>query len=263
MKSNLYLGTHFDVPVYLNWSFFLLLAFVFGSTYISTDVSSAITSTLFVSAAFGCVLVHEFFHVFAAKYYGIGTQSITIYFIGGLAAIKRIPKEPIKEFVISVAGPISNFLIATICYGIIIYTGGFPDFENASENINILHHPFLAFFYVNLIIGIFNLIPAFPMDGGRMFRSVIGLFTNYLTATKIAVRTAQVFGCIFIVGGFFYMNIVLMLIGAFVVFTGSGEIERVKKLQEDEELTDKLIANIKEYENLKEVFEEFKNKRDQ
>lgn len=165
-------------------------------------------------AIYSCVIMHEYGHCLAARGFGIKTKDIVIYPIGGLASLESIPQEPFKEMVITVAGPMVNVVILG---AILLANWGLP-----------LKGSFLyPLFFVNLMLILFNLLPAFPMDGGRIFRSGMAFFTRYYTATRIATYVGQVMGCLMTVYGFLYSPF-LIITGLFVIVGAWGERVRVR-----------------------------------
>jgi Zn-dependent protease len=195
-----------DVNIHL--TFFLLLAWI-GHT-------SGATGVLFVVLLFGCVLLHEFGHVFAARAFGVRTPDITLYPIGGVARLERMPKKPFQELMVALAGPAVNVVIALFLFGLI----------GAGTVMGALTNPSGSFLVqlavVNVWLVIFNLIPAFPMDGGRVLRSVLAMRMNRSRATDIAAQVGKVFAVGFGVLGLFY-NPMLIFIAIFVYFGATQE----------------------------------------
>lgn len=128
-----------------------------------------------LAVVFGIVLLHEFGHIFVGKHFGVQAKDVTLYLFGGCANME-VPVEPKKEFFIAIGGPLVNVLLILPLYSMC----GISEF-------------FLNVFYANLFILFFNILPCFPLDGGRILRSILCLFFNRVLATKIAVRTSEVF----------------------------------------------------------------------
>ena len=217
MANSFELGKAAGIDVKVHWSFFLLPGWILFSTLLSGGTfATASASILLVLAIFGCVVLHEFGHALAARKYGIGTQDIVLYPIGGVASLLRIPENPLQEFVIAIAGPAVNVVIALVLFGwmaVVPLTG------------------FLGWFIFNLALVnvglvVFNMIPAFPMDGGRVLRSVLAMFTSHYRATQVATAVGK--GAAVGLGllGLFSSLPMLMLIGIFVYFAASAEAKR-------------------------------------
>lgn len=178
---------------------------------IALDSTSAV---IFVLLLFLCVVLHEFGHAIAAKAYGINTPDITLLPIGGVARLERIPEEPKQELVIAIAGPLVNVIIAACLF----LTGGsfvYPPRLEMGLNDLLLT--------VNVVLVLFNLLPAFPMDGGRMLRALLATRLSYARATQIAANIGQ--ACAFIFGllGLMNGNYMLIFVALFVYIGASQE----------------------------------------
>ena len=227
MANSIELGKFAGIDVKIHWSFFLLPAWILFSTLLGGgSFATASASVLLILAVFACVVLHEFGHALAARKYGIGTHDIVLYPIGGVASLLRMPKNPFQEFVISVAGPAVNVVIAAVLFSwmaVAPMTG------------------FLGWFVYNLALVnvglvVFNMIPAFPMDGGRVLRSTLAMFTSHYHATRVATAVGK--GAAFGLGalGLFGGLPMLMLIGVFVYFAASAEAKRNELNARDENL---------------------------
>ena len=227
MANSFQLGKFAGIDVKIHWSFFLLPAWILFSTLLGGgSVATATASVLLVLAVFACVVLHEFGHALAARKYGIGTQDIVLYPIGGVASLQRMPKNPYQELVISVAGPAVNVVIAAVLFGwmAIAAPAGFLGWFVFN----------LALINVGLVV--FNMIPAFPMDGGRVLRSILAMFTTHYRATQVATAVGR--GAAFGLGmlGLFGGMPMLMLIGVFVYFAASAEANRNELSARDERM---------------------------
>ncbi len=215
------------IPIRIHWSFILILGYVFYINFKAGNNSHQIIwSLIYVLSIFLCVTLHELGHALAAKQYGIHTKSITLYPIGGIASIEKIPEKPIQELIVALAGPIVNVIISAILWTWII----FSPIEYTLDDISIQIHtknflPNLA--TVNLTLAIFNLIPAFPMDGGRVFRSLLSLWIGRIQATYFAMLLGQILSLLFIFAGFIY-NPFLIFIGIFIFFGAAQEYQAIK-----------------------------------
>ncbi len=215
----------FGINVYVHWSFWLLPAWIlYAALGAGTGLVTAIDSVVFVFAVFGCVVLHEFGHALAARYYGIGTHDITLYPIGGVASLQRIPRNPGQELVIALAGPAVNVAIASGLLFVLgigpILTLGLVDPIGSGFLSNLL--------LINVMLVVFNLLPAFPMDGGRVLRALLAMFLPYESATNIAGRIGQGMALLLGLSGIFVFQApTMVLIGIFVFLAASAERARV------------------------------------
>ena len=245
MKASLYIGRPFGIKVTVHWTFFILIAYII---YINIKNGSSFAemseSVLFVLTIFGCVILHELGHSLAAKRYGILTRGITLLPIGGVASLTKIPEEPQKELFVAIAGPLINLSIALILLFILLL-GGF-DFSLLFSFQYLNRAAFLpALLIVNLMLFIFNLVPAFPMDGGRLLRAGLGFRFSRLQATRVAARIGQLFAIFFAIWGLFN-NPFLILIAVFVFIGAQAELQDVqsKSMLEGKKINDLLMRNF-------------------
>jgi Zn-dependent protease/CBS domain-containing protein len=209
---------HITFPLILIWA-----AYQFGTLF--GTVSGAVFGITAVSLLFVLVTLHELGHSFAARMYGVPVKQIVLSPIGGVAQLKRMPDNPIQEMVIAVAGPAVNiamaFLIAAIgfLYGLdaLSLTTSFSVAESATVAALISY-----IFISNLFLAAFNLIPAFPMDGGRIFRAVMALTMDYARATHIAATVGRVVAVLFGIYGLLNGGLFMIFI-AFFLFTAAGQ----------------------------------------
>ena len=213
MNKKWKLGTWFGIDVFLHWSmvFIVIWAFVaFGG----------LLGVLQIAAVFACVVAHEYGHVLMARRYGIGTRDITLYPIGGVAALRAMPKRPSEEIAVSLAGPAVNVGIALVLGLFLFVFGGFAG-PIASVG------GFLSVVLItNLFLAVFNLIPAFPMDGGRVLRAWLARKQDRLQATEKAVKVGRVFAVIFALAALVYVMPTLLLIACFVYLAGTAELQQ-------------------------------------
>ena len=218
------IGRLFGSEIRIHVTFLLLLAWIGISHYQQGGAQAAFQGLAFILALFACVVAHEFGHALAARRYGIRTPDITLLPIGGLARLERMPEKPGQEIVVALAGPAVNVVIAAAL--ILIMNTRF-DFEALRS----LDNPALSFMMrlasVNIFLVLFNLIPAFPMDGGRVLRAVLALWYPRTRATNIAARIGQalafVFGFVGLMGG----NPLLIFIAIFVYLAATAEAQMV------------------------------------
>ena len=208
------LGKILDIEVSLHWSLLLLI----GWTGLTAPTGGAFGAIAFISAIFGCVLLHELGHSMAARQFGIETSSIVLLPIGGIATLERMPRKPQQELWIAVAGPLVNVVIAAT----LLLSMGFIQ-AVAPSMVGWFKHLLIA----NVGLVVFNMLPAFPMDGGRVLRAVLAAFTDYCSATRIAVRVGQGVAILFVIAAFYNLNPLLLLIAAFVGLAAQAELRQV------------------------------------
>ena len=221
MKWSINAGRLFGIKFRIHVTFFLLLLYVFLSD-IKHGFGQAGLSVLFVCAIFACVVIHELSHSLVARRFGREPKSIMLLPIGGVATIDMMPTKPSQEIVISIVGPATNIVIAIL----LALVGGssIAAVLNKSANPTASQLFIVNLIAANIVLAVFNLIPALPMDGGRVFRSILALKFGFLRATLWAVTIGKVIALLFIVLGFFY-NPWLALIGLFI-FSGANSEKR-------------------------------------
>ncbi len=237
LRWSMRLGSLFGIPIYVHWTFLILILWFMGGPILSgapDAVAAGLRMTGFVLAIFGCVVLHELGHALAARRYGIPTRDITLLPIGGVARLERMPEKPSQELVVALAGPAVNVVIAAIIIPVVLAVEGAAAFTGPAGATNgnegdaaavaiALHraHFFASLGIVNIFLVVFNMIPALPMDGGRVLRALLAMSTDRARATSIAAAIGQMVAVGFVLLGLFTGHILLMLIGVFV-FLGAG-----------------------------------------
>ncbi len=225
MKGSSRIGTISGIGIFVHWTFWLMLAALFGYyLYLGASVTAALMGIVLVLAVFGCVILHELGHSMAARRYGIPTLDITMYPIGGIARLQRIPREPRQELVIALAGPAVNLGIAALLALLGAAGQGADSFATVLAGDGGLLEMLM---YVNLVLVGFNMIPAFPMDGGRVFRALLATKLDYRRATHIASLVGIVMAIGMVIYGIVTFNPALPFVGLFVVFAGRQEVAHV------------------------------------
>lgn len=220
MRWSLSLGKYAGIKVFVHWTFLILIGWIVMSTlYRGQSLEDAVWTVLFVFAIFLCVTLHEFGHALAAKRYGINTKDINLLPIGGVARLERIPENPRQELVVAIMGPMVNVVIVAILLPFTYQQMVNADIETISSIRN--HNFLLNLAIVNVMLVVFNLIPAFPMDGGRVLRAILSFRLRRDVATKIAASIGQVLAIVFVFAGFF-SNPFLIFIGLFI-FLGAQQ----------------------------------------
>lgn len=216
------LGNVAGIGVYVHWSFWLLPAWILLSS--GGGLGGALSTVLFVFAIFGCVVLHELGHALTARHFNIGTRDITLYPIGGVASLERIPRRPSQELAIALAGPAVNVVIAAVLFVLLLVVGVGTQglvfkFTGGSFFVNLL--------LVNVALVVFNMLPAFPMDGGRVLRALLAMRLPYLRATEIAVRVGQAVAILLGLVGLFTGG-TLLFIALFVFLAAQAELSMAR-----------------------------------
>jgi Zn-dependent protease/predicted transcriptional regulator len=208
----------FGVPVRFHFTFVILLAFILAAG-LGGDQSS-LFNTVYILALFCSVLLHELGHVAVSRRFGIKTQEIVMYPIGGVSRMERDPK-PVEEFWIALAGPAVNIVIAAALLGYLRYTGRLDDLQTLARasDANLVERIALG----NLLLGLFNLVPAFPMDGGRVLRAVLARSRSLRDATGIASTAGRFLAIALLFTAVFSGQYLLMFIAIFVYLGAEQE----------------------------------------
>ncbi len=216
MKYTLAIGRAFGIPVRVHVTFPLILVLYAGLATRGGSARDALLAALLVLAVFACVVLHELGHSLLVRRYGIRVRDIVLFPIGGVARADSIPEDPRQEIAVAVAGPIVNFVIAGTLFVILAIRGVAPHGSGF----------FVDLAWVNLIIGIFNLVPAFPMDGGRILRGLLCMRMPYLSATRRARDLGQLVALGFATVAFVDVTFVMLSVIAVFVFAGGVLEER-------------------------------------
>src|SRR5918997_818827 len=234
MGGSIKVGRAFGIDVKVHWTFLLLLAF-FGFTAYqnSGSLPSALVTVGIVLALFVCVLLHEYGHSLVAQRLGIEIADITLLPIGGLARLKSLPEKPWDEVKIAIAGPLVNVVLAPIFFGIaILLGGGITMPPNILEGVQSAAQVFVYLGFINIALVVFNLIPAFPMDGGRVLRGLLATRLGPVRATDISSAVGQFFAAAFFLTGLLTGNLLLALIAVFIFFGAGGEAQMVRQREQ-------------------------------
>lgn len=224
MKNALNVGSIAGIGIRLHWTFLLLLAGIFAFyLFQGNSVAAALMGVALILAVFACVVLHELGHALTARRFDVPTRDITLYPIGGVARLQRIPEEPMREFWIAIAGPAVNVVIAAVLLAVIFVTGASLSpaaFIDPGRN-------FLGtLMWLNVILVGFNLLPAFPMDGGRVLRSLLAVRMDYARATQIAANVGQGMAILFGIVGLVGFNPILLFIALFVYIGAQQEAQQ-------------------------------------
>jgi Zn-dependent protease/predicted transcriptional regulator len=246
-KWALYIGKLSGIKVYIHWTFLFLIGWIFFMhARMGHGWQAGFWGVVFILALFACVVLHEFGHALTAKRFNIKTRDITIYPIGGIASLESMPDKPGQELLVAFAGPAVNIIIAFLLWIYLQSTGTMPDLATLKSTAFQQNPPFVFnLFAANIALFVFNLIPAFPMDGGRVLRALLAFKMDRTRATRIAAVIGQVLAAVFVFFGIFY-NLLLVFIGLFIYFGAGAEAsyETTKNLLSGFRVADVLIKKF-------------------
>jgi Zn-dependent protease len=214
------LVTAAGIDVHIHGTFFLLIAFVaFSGLVAGQGLTAVLRGTLLILAIFTTVVLHEFGHALTARRFGVRTLDITLLPIGGIARLERMPDKPGQQLQVALAGPAVNGVIAMVLFGLVRFfevPAGIEIFRDASGSF------LMQLMWINVFLAVFNLLPGYPMDGGRVLRALLAMRMAPERATQIAARIGQGVAVIFGLVGLFY-NPFLMVIAVFVWMGAQAE----------------------------------------
>ena len=250
-SMSIQIGKIMSIPIKLHITFLLILplfAWIFSiqpSPFGFLEIEPALTRYFFGTIAaislFICVILHELGHSFVAMKYGIKIKNITLMIFGGVASMESIPKAPKAEFLIALAGPSVSIILGIISL-VLLNIWIIPVFG--------IESPFFILFnllgWLNIVLGIFNLLPAFPMDGGRILRAGLATQMSHINATRIAVYIGQSFAVLMVIFGILIPNIFFILIAFFIYVAASEELKvmEINTLLGDVKIRDIMTVNV-------------------
>jgi Zn-dependent protease/CBS domain-containing protein len=240
------IGRIAGIGIFLHWTFLILVAWIFIS-YVAQgeSLAAAMLGAGFILALFGCIVLHELGHALTARRYGIETRDIILLPIGGVARLQRMPDQPLQELAVAAAGPAVNVAIAVlIAVAVVVLegTGALRPGLLAGGRF------FQNLMWANVALVLFNLIPAFPMDGGRMLRAILALSMPYQQATNIAASIGQFLAILFAFAGLFWFNNPFLLFIALFVYLGAAaeaRLTEVRMLLRDVPVRDAMITRFR------------------
>ena len=217
------IGSIAGTAIRIHFTFLLFLAWIFISSWLSGGGAAAWNGLAFMLLVFACVLAHEFGHIFTARAFGVPTPDVTLLPIGGVARLERIPEKPSEELLVAIAGPLVNIAIAILL--VALFGAGVSERHLAAlESTQVSMVDRLA--AVNLFLALFNMIPAFPMDGGRVLRALLAIRLGHVRATEIAATVGQLTAFALGFLGLFW-NPMLIFIAIFVYLAAASEAQLV------------------------------------
>lgn len=219
MKWQWKLGTFAGIDVFVHTTFLLIVAW-YGFIYWQQTgtLLGALEGMAFILLLFAAVTLHEYGHALTARKFGVRTRDITLYPIGGVARLERMPNKPIQELWVALAGPAVNVVIAIILFGWLVFTKSLVPLRELTLATGSFIERLMI---VNIFLLVFNLIPAFPMDGGRVLRAILAMNMNYVRATQIAATVGQ--GMAFLFGFIGLFSNPFLLFIAFFVWMGASQ----------------------------------------
>ena len=242
MLRSFKLGKLFGIPLYLHSTFLLLPIWVL-LTAPGSGLANALLLMLLLAAIFSCVVLHELGHALMARFFGIGTKSITLFPIGGVAQLERMSERPSEEICIALAGPVVNLVLAALLapVALLALLSGIPQLDMSftpEMGLAVVVGQFCYYLWTtNVVMLLFNLLPCFPMDGGRVLRALLSLGMGQLRATEMAARLGLLMA--FLIAGLSVIlpvvlgssiNPWLIVVALFVLFAGQFELWGVRQL---------------------------------
>lgn len=238
LSRRFYLGAYFGIPLYVHWTFLLLLLFVGFSPAIGGEAwGSPMLRVSLVLMLYVCVTLHEYGHALMARAFNVGTRDITLLPIGGVARLEKMPRIPWQELMVALAGPLVNVVIAAML-GVVLFIGEgaamisdtvlVDDFDADEKQTLGFLGVVWTLLAANLLLVVFNMIPAFPMDGGRVLRSVLAMVFSYRTATWWASRLGWCVAGLMGVAAFSFHLYGVLIIACFIAWAGWVEAKQVE-----------------------------------
>lgn len=245
MRWNIRIARIADIDVKIHLTFLLLLIWIGFAYYVQGGLAAALDGIVFILLLFLCVLLHEFGHALAARRYGIATPDITLLPIGGVARLQRMPTQPSQELVIALAGPAVNVVIALVLYLVLGRMTGIQELAQIEDPAIGMLGKLLA---VNVTLVLFNLVPAFPMDGGRVLRALLAMRLDYVRATQIAATIGQ--GLAFVFGFIGLFTNPLLIFVALFVYLGAAQEANLVQMRDLSEGVPVSAAMVRELRSL-------------
>jgi Zn-dependent protease/CBS domain-containing protein len=219
MGWSLKIGRLAGIDIFVHFTFLILLGWIAVGSFVATgDAVAGLSALLLTAAVFAIIVLHELGHALAARYYGIPTRDITLLPIGGVARLERMPDKPVQELVVALAGPAVNVVLAGVFFALMVVQGIAAPELSLSFTGNLIEQLFL----INVGLAAFNMLPAFPMDGGRVLRALLAMPLGRSRATQIAAVVGRVMAGAFVAAGLLSGNLMLVLAALFV-WVGAGE----------------------------------------
>jgi Zn-dependent protease/CBS domain-containing protein len=237
MRYSIKIFSIFGIPVELHISFLILIILIYLIALLNVVPYVNLLTAVLITLIFATVVIHELSHSYVAKRYGIKISRIVLLPIGGISEMEEIPNDPSEELRIALAGPLSNLVIAAVCYVILILSKNYLSI--------VLAGALYYFILVNLLLGLFNLLPAFPMDGGRILRAFLAERMSLIRATRISASIGKQFAIVMAIIGVFF-NFLLILIAVYVYLGAESEYRSVllSTLLENDKVQDVMTREV-------------------
>jgi Zn-dependent protease len=231
IRMSLKLGRLFGINLYIHWSFWLLPLWIILTQPTEPEAGALVLRLALLGPLFGFVVLHEYGHALMARSFGIATRDVTLYPIGGVARLERMSEKPWEEFWIAIAGPLVNLAIAIpLGLGLLLTALLVPGVLEGT-----LGWILVLLLVMNVMLFALNLLPAFPMDGGRVLRSLLAVPLGRLQATRVAVGISAVMAVLFSLAGVLILhNPWLIAIAAFVILAGQQELRVLQRREHQE-----------------------------
>jgi Zn-dependent protease len=213
------------IQLALHSSFLLLLAYWAYAGFQDAGIPGMTWSVAELAAFFTCVVLHELGHSFTGQHFGVRVRRILLMPIGGMAQFDSIPRQPRQELLMTLAGPAVNFVIAALLFLVIRFPDGWDAYPTPTSLGDLVRQLCVA----NLFMGLFNLAPVFPMDGGRILRALLATRFSYLRATAVAATVGKVLSLIAAVLALYFGHYMLAILFGFIYFAGQSEYRMVKQ----------------------------------
>jgi Zn-dependent protease len=226
----------FGIPLYVHPTFFLLPAWMLLANHVAS-AGVAVFLMVYIVALFSCIVLHELGHALMARFFGIGTESITLYPIGGVARLQRMSDRPFEEICIALAGPAVTLAIVGLLTPLALLATFTASMHGQALSLSGMGPAAMIgqfgwlLWLANLFLLLFNLLPCFPMDGGRVFRAVLWLFMRPLRATEIAARTGLLMAFLIATLSVVFYSPWPLVLAVFVLFAGQQELLFFRQLE--------------------------------
>lgn len=229
MGGSFEIGRIFGIPVRVHWLFLILVAMFGFMGLLNGGLVPALMSVVYIVALFGCVLVHELAHSLVGRRFGVKVESITLLPIGGVAAMEEMPRKPSEEFMMAIVGPVTSLAIGAGIGAIIYLTEGAAGLHRRFDPVT--GSLLSGLMWTNFVIAGFNLLPAFPMDGGRVLRAVLAHYMGQVRATRIAANLGQAVAVLLGLGGLLVLHNLWLVVIAVFIYIGAGQESKQVQLQ--------------------------------
>jgi Zn-dependent protease len=226
---SLKIGRIAEIDIFLHWTMWLFPVFVLMRGFVLYSSDETLMQTLLVLGVYGCLLIHEFGHILTARLVGPRLRDVTLFPIGGYDRLAELSERPWKEIPFAVVGPLLHALIAGVIAVVLLACECtlMPRLESPQPCVEVY---FNRLFWLNVLLAICQVIPAFPMDGGRLFRGALALSAGRLRATEVAALLSSFVALVFVVSGIIWVSVVwwLIALGVIVYVSGQQELLRVR-----------------------------------